>query len=98
MHATIAAVTPSGGSFSWLKLLSLLLTRLLPGSLAAALLPPPVLLLLSNWLRSPARLGKLSRACTPATNITKQNDDAGLALLMLRLLAIQLQWSRAWTQ
>jgi hypothetical protein len=79
-HATMAAVTPSGGSFSWLKLLSLLLSRLLSGSLAAALLLPNVLLLLpSNWMRSPARLGKLSRACAPARNI-KEDGHAGPSL------------------
>lgn len=54
-HVTIAAVTPSGGSRSWLQVLLLLL----PGSL----LPPAPLLLQLNWRRSRAKHGKLNRAC-----------------------------------
>jgi hypothetical protein len=74
-HVTIAAVTPSGGSCSWLKLLLLLTLppRVLTTAVspAAVLLPPPpVLLLLLNWLRSCARQGKLSRACTGRDNTT----------------------------
>lgn len=79
-HATMATVTPSGGSCSWLKLLLLpppcVLTTAAPAH--ALLLPPStVRLLLLNWLRSCARQGKLSRACTGMDTTKARHLSAG---------------------